>query len=227
MNTARLNNIRQSKGYHILGVKPGQQLEIHEKVGQGSNERIWRFKGLVLKVRKPNHPDGTFTIRGKVAGMTIEKIYPLSFNKFEKVLVLDEYKIRRAKLYYLRDKVGKGARLKSIATAEGKGRDLLAEAKSLAEEQHTAYIAATQPADATPAEAPVSETTEETTETPVVEDQTEGTPAETAPEAVTEEAQEAPAPEAQEEQAEQPVEAASEEAEAEQPVDQASEEEKQ
>lgn len=76
-------------------------------------------------MQHPNHPSGTFTIRGKVAGLTIEKIYPLSFPKFDKVLLLDEFKVRRAKLYYLRDKVGKGAKMKSLSQAETRGLDLL------------------------------------------------------------------------------------------------------
>jgi len=59
----------------------------------------------VIKVKNPNQADGTFTIRGTVAGVEIEKIYPLSFKKFEKVLLLDEYKVRRAKLYYIREKI--------------------------------------------------------------------------------------------------------------------------
>ena len=87
--------------------------------------RIWKFRGLVIKVQHPNQPSGTFTIRGKVAGLTIEKIYPLSFPKFDKVLLMDEFKVRRAKLYYLRDKVGKGAKMKSISKAETRGLDLL------------------------------------------------------------------------------------------------------
>ena len=49
--------------------------------------------------------------------MTIEKIYPLSYTKFVKVTLLDEYKIRKAKLYYIRDKVGKASRMKSIITS--------------------------------------------------------------------------------------------------------------
>ncbi len=89
-------------------------------------DRIWKFKGLVVKVRKPAHPDGTFTIRGSVAGHTIEKIYPLSFPKFEKVILLDEYKTRRTKLYYIRDKVGKDAKFKSKITSDRKDTNLLA-----------------------------------------------------------------------------------------------------
>lgn len=129
MNNQRLEAIAQNQQYHILPIRSGMQLEIHERVGEGNNQRIWKFKGLVLKVKHPKHVDGTFTIRGKTSGMTIEKIYPLSFPSFEKVLLLDSFKIRRAKLYFLRDKVGKDARLKSLITSDERGMDLLALAK--------------------------------------------------------------------------------------------------
>lgn len=125
MNIQRLQALRASKGYHILPIKPGMQLELHEEIGEGSNKRVWRFKGLVIKTYKPNHADGTFTIRGKSSGHTIEKIYPLSFPNFKKVILLDEYKIRRAKLYYIRDKVGKDARMVSILSKSEKNIDLL------------------------------------------------------------------------------------------------------
>jgi hypothetical protein len=84
---------------------------------------------LVLKVRRPNHADGTFTIRGKTAGHTIEKIYPLSFINFDHVYLLDLYKVARAKLYYIREKIGKDAKMKSLMTAEQRGMDLLIVAK--------------------------------------------------------------------------------------------------
>jgi large subunit ribosomal protein L19 len=81
---------------------------------------------LVIRTRKPSHSDGTFTIRGTAAGQTIEKVYPFSFQNFAKVTVLDEYKIRRSKLYYIREKVGKDAKFKSIMTQQNKDRNLLA-----------------------------------------------------------------------------------------------------
>jgi hypothetical protein len=80
---------------------------------------------LVIKVKNPNQPDGTFTIRGEVARMTIEKIYPLSFPNFDKVLLLDDYKIRRSKLYYIREKIGKDARFKSIIESSNRNTNLL------------------------------------------------------------------------------------------------------
>ncbi|GHW02989.1 hypothetical protein AGMMS50249_7750 [candidate division SR1 bacterium] len=127
MNYERLTAVYAKQGAPVLPVKKGMQLEIHEKVGEGSTERVWRFKGLVIKVKKPNHPDGTFTIRGVASGVTIEKIYPLSFPKFEKVLLLDEFKARKSKLYYMRDKIGKDARLKSKITTDRRDADLTAE----------------------------------------------------------------------------------------------------
>lgn len=139
MNNQRLATLRAKKWYHILPVKAGQMLELHEKVWEWSNKRIWKFKWLVIKVKKPNHVDGTFVIRGKSAGHTIEKIYPLSFTKFDKVIVVDEFRARRAKLYYLRDKVGKDAKMKSISTAEQRWVDLLALAIAHAEELHSPF----------------------------------------------------------------------------------------
>lgn len=128
MNYERLKSVYAKQGSPILPIKKGMQLEIHEKLGEGSTERTWRFKWLVIRVKKPNHPDGTFTIRWNASGITIEKIYPLSFPKFEKVVLLDEFKARKSKLYYMRDKVGKDARLKSKITSDRREVDLLKEA---------------------------------------------------------------------------------------------------
>lgn len=123
MNFDRLKDFYDNNGSKILDIKPGMYIEIHEKDVETS--RIWRFKCLVIKTKKPSHADGSFTVRGMVAGVEVEKIYPLSFNKFEKIVLLDEYQIRRAKLYYIRDKVGKDARFKSKITAEKRDINLL------------------------------------------------------------------------------------------------------
>ena len=130
MNYERLQSVYSKNGYPILPVKTGMFLEVFEKVGEGSTERIWKFKGLVIKTRKENHPDGTFTMRWTCSWVTVEKIYPFSFNKFEKVLLLDEYKIRKSKLYYMRDKVWKDARLKSIISSEDRDSDLTKKVKT-------------------------------------------------------------------------------------------------
>ena len=124
-NFDRLKNVYNNNKYGILPITPGMILEIHENVWEGDTKRVLKFKGLVIKVKKANHPDGTFTIRGDAARMTVEKIYPLSFPNFDKVLLMDDYKIRRSKLYYIRTKVGKDARFKSVIEHGKKGTDLL------------------------------------------------------------------------------------------------------
>ena len=101
-------------------------LELHENVGEGDVTRIQKFKGLVIQVKKPNLPDGTFTIRGTVAGVVVEKIFPLSFPKFAKIILLDQFQTRRARINYIRDKVGKWAKMKSIITVDIKETDILA-----------------------------------------------------------------------------------------------------
>ncbi len=113
MNFERLKKIFDTKESKKYDIKPWQYLEIHEVIWEWSSKRIWKFKWLVIKVKKKNSFDWTFTVRWKTSGVTLEKVYPLSFPFFDKIVVLDHYKIRRAKLYYIREKVWKGAKMKS------------------------------------------------------------------------------------------------------------------
>ena len=179
----RLKNIYDKNQNIILPVKPGMFLEIHEIVWEWDTKRIWKFKWLVIKVKNPNQPDGTFTIRGEAARMTIEKIYPLSFPNFSKVILLDDYKIRRSKLYYIREKIWKDARFKSIIESERRWTDLLALVKK-------------------DQKAPVVEETPVVEEKPVIEEKVEEPKAEPVEEPKIEAPAEAPAPEATEASAE-------------------------
>ena len=145
-NFERLKNVYNNNKYGILPITPGMVLEIHENVWEGDTKRVLKFKGLVIKVKKANHPDGTFTIRGDAARMTVEKIYPLSFPNFDKVLLMDDYKIRRSKLYYIRTKVGKDARFKSVIEHGKKWTDLLDLIKQdVVEEVKTEDVKAAEP----------------------------------------------------------------------------------
>ena len=170
MNYERLQSVYSKNGYPILPVRTGMLIEVHEKVWEGSTERIWKFKGLVIKTKKENHPDGTFTMRWTCSGVTVEKIYPFSFNKFEKVLLLDEYKVRKSKLYYMRDKIWKDARLKSIISAENRDSDLLKKLKTFeapkAEEKEVKEEKVKTPVEP---EAPVVEEAPKADEAPATE----------------------------------------------------------
>ena len=156
MNYERLQSVYSKNWYPIIPVRTGMLIEVHEKVWEGSTERIWKFRGLVIKTKKENHPDGTFTMRWTCSGVTVEKIYPLSFNKFEKVLLLDEYKVRKSKLYYMREKIWKDARLKSIISSDKRDSDLLKSVKTfespkVEEKQEVATEPAVEEAPATEA----------------------------------------------------------------------------
>ncbi len=123
MNIERLKKIWQLKWYNVLNVRPGQYIEIHEIVKEKNNERIWKFRWLVIRVKNPNHPTWTFTVRWEVAGNIIEKTYPLSFPNFKKIILIDQYKIRRNRLYYIREKVGRKAmKLKSILSDKDRNK---------------------------------------------------------------------------------------------------------
>lgn len=166
MHFARLQELYTQKAYTVLPIKSGMMLELHENVGEGDTKRIQKFKWLVIQVKKPNHPDGTFTIRGTVAGLIVEKIFPLSFTKFEKVILLDQFKTRRSRINYIREKVGKDARMKSIVTVDIKETDLLAGLRPVVEEVAEPTVEET-PVVQTPVveEAPATEPTPEAVDT--------------------------------------------------------------
>lgn len=171
MHFARLQELYTKKAYIILPIKSGMMLQLHENVGEGDTKRIQRFKWLVIQVKKPKSPDGTFTIRWTVAGLVVEKIFPLSFVKFEKVILLDQFRVRRSRINYIRDKVGKDARMKSIITVDIKGTDLLDGLRPVVEAPAADPVAAEETPvvqAATPEEAV-------TTATPEVENATEET----------------------------------------------------
>ena len=93
--------------------RPGDTLKVHVKVIEGSRERIQIFEGVVIK-RKGGGISETFTVRKISYGVGVERTFPLNTPKIEKIEVARKGKVRRAKLYYLRDLRGKAARIKEI-----------------------------------------------------------------------------------------------------------------
>jgi len=95
-------------------VKPGDTVKVHVKVREGDKERIQVFEGMVIGM----HSGGaraTFTVRKVSFGQGVERIFPLHSPIIQKVEVMRSAKVRRAKLYYLRDLKGKAARMKDTA----------------------------------------------------------------------------------------------------------------
>ena len=90
----------------------GDTVKVHVSIAEGDKFRIQIFEGTVI-AKKHGGVSETFTVRRVAHGCGIERVFPLHSPTVEKVEIVREGKVRRAKLYYLRDRVGKAAKVKS------------------------------------------------------------------------------------------------------------------
>ncbi|MDR0602302.1 MAG: 50S ribosomal protein L19 [Treponema sp.] len=93
--------------------KPGDTVKVHFRIVEGKNERIQIYEGLVIAM-KNSRIGRTFMVRKNSYGVGVERVFPLHSPRIVKVEVVRPGKVRRAKLYYIRKKVGKGARIKEL-----------------------------------------------------------------------------------------------------------------
>jgi len=91
--------------------RPGDMVRVDYKVVEGGKERIQAFQGVVIK-RQGSAIKETFTVRKLSNGVGVERTFPVHSPKVANIEVLRKGKVRRAKLYYLRDRQGKAARIK-------------------------------------------------------------------------------------------------------------------
>jgi len=89
----------------------GDTVKVHQKVKEGTRARIQIFQGIVI-AKQNGGVSETFTVRKISDGVGIEKVYPLHSPAIDKIEVVRHGRVRRAKLFYLRDRIGKEARLK-------------------------------------------------------------------------------------------------------------------
>jgi len=97
----------------IPAFRPGDTVRVHVKVIEGQRERIQVFEGVVIR-RRGTGISETFTVRKVSYGVGVERTFLLHTPKIEKIEVVRQGKVRRAKLYYLRDRMGKAARIQEI-----------------------------------------------------------------------------------------------------------------
>jgi large subunit ribosomal protein L19 len=97
--------------------RPGDTVRVHVKIKEGDKYRIQVFEGVVI-VQKNNGVSSTFTVRKVSFGYGIERIFPVHSPIIEKLEVVKSGKVRRARLYYLRGRRGKAARLKETGRVE-------------------------------------------------------------------------------------------------------------
>ena len=94
---------------NVANFRVGDQVKVHVKIKEGNRERIQVFEGFVIK-RQNAGSNETFTVRKISYGVGVERTFPVHSKNIDKVEVLRSSKVRRAKLYYLRERTGKAAK---------------------------------------------------------------------------------------------------------------------
>ncbi len=95
--------------------RPGDTVEVHVRIVEGDKERTQVFKGVVLR-KRGGLTGATFTVRKVSYGVGVERIFPQHSPNLERVVVVSRGKVRRGRLYYLRQRSGKAARIKEKRT---------------------------------------------------------------------------------------------------------------
>lgn len=90
-----------------LGLRPGDTVRVHQKIQDKGKTRIQIFEGIVLARKHGDEPGATFTVRKVASGVGVEKIYPLYSPLIDKLEIVRRAKVRRSKLYYIREKVAR------------------------------------------------------------------------------------------------------------------------
>ncbi len=103
-----------------VDIKVGDTVRVHQRIKEGEKERIQVFEGLVIAKKHGNGINGTFTVRKVASGVGVEKIFPIHMPMIEKVEIVKSGKVRRSKIYYIRDAKGRRGRLKEIKRVEKK-----------------------------------------------------------------------------------------------------------
>jgi large subunit ribosomal protein L19 len=98
----------------IPDFKAGDTVNVYVKIVEGSKERIQLFQGVVIQRKNYGTTGETFTVRKISNGVGVERIFPLLSPTIDKIELLRKGKVRRAKIYYLRGKQGKAARIKEL-----------------------------------------------------------------------------------------------------------------
>ena len=113
MTNALMASLQPELPAEFPEIDPGDTVRVHQRITEGRNQRIQIFQGTVIALRGGNGAGATYTVRRTAThGVGVERTFPLHSKSIEKVEVLRKAKVRRAQLYFLRDRQGKAARLR-------------------------------------------------------------------------------------------------------------------
>jgi large subunit ribosomal protein L19 len=112
-----MNDLQAVENAHVRDDIPefrsGDTVKVHVRVVEGGRERIQVFEGVVI-ARNGTGPRASFTVRKLSFGVGVERVFPVNAPIISKIEVVRKGDVRRSKLYYLRDRVGKSARIKEL-----------------------------------------------------------------------------------------------------------------
>jgi large subunit ribosomal protein L19 len=106
-----IDNLERAQLRRVPTFAPGDRVKVHFQVIEGTRRRIQIFEGVVIK-RQGHGARETFTVRKQSFGVGVERMFPVHSPKIERIELASRGDVRRAKLYYLRDRVGKRARVR-------------------------------------------------------------------------------------------------------------------
>jgi len=111
-----MQNVNLSKFMkkNIPDINTGDTVKVHQKIKEGDKERVQIFEGLVIATHGGKTLDGSFTVRKESFGVGVERIFPIHSPRVVKVERIKQSKVRRSKLYFMRELSGKNARLKEL-----------------------------------------------------------------------------------------------------------------
>lgn len=99
--------------------KPGDTLKVHFKIVEGANERVQIFEGLCIS-RQNSGIRSTFTVRKISYGVGVERVFPIHSPRVQQIEIVRKGRVRRAKLYYIRNRVGKAAKVAELLTKKSR-----------------------------------------------------------------------------------------------------------
>lgn len=98
--------------------RPGDTVQVYQKIREKDKERVQTFEGIIIARKHGKGISATITVRKVISGIGVEKIFPIHSSIIEKIEILKRGRVRRAKLYYLREAKGEKAKLKRKGFAE-------------------------------------------------------------------------------------------------------------
>lgn len=108
-----IKKIAAEQAKDLPDIKAGDTVRVHFKIVEGKTERIQQYEGLVIAMKNAGIGQA-FTVRKNSYGVGVERVFPMHSPRIDKIEVLRCGKVRRAKLYYIRTKIGKKAKIKEL-----------------------------------------------------------------------------------------------------------------